>query len=262
MKTNTQLRSMKSQGEKITCLTAYDATFAKLLEKAEIDVILVGDSLGMVVQGKNTTIPVTIEEMEYHTSMVCRGAPNTFVIADMPFMSDVSYEEALHQAGMLLKAGATSVKLEGAHPHTLEIIEGLSARGVPVCAHIGLQPQSVNKLGGYKVQGKTEEQAKELLYNAQALEVAGADMIVLECVPAMVAEEISKSIAIPTIGIGAGVNCDGQVLVIYDMLGVTQGHRPRFVKDFLTKSDSVESAIISFRDAVRTGTFPTPENSF
>lgn len=262
MKTITQLRNMKSQGEKITCLTAYDASFARLLEKAEIDVILVGDSLGMVVQGKATTLPVNIDEMEYHTAMVCRGAPNSFVIADMPFMSDVSYEEALHQAGILLKAGATCVKLEGAHAHTLEIIEGLAMRGVPVCAHIGLQPQSVNKLGGYKVQGKTKEQIKELLYNAQALETAGADMIVLECVPAVVAAEISSAISIPTIGIGAGVDCDGQVLVIYDMLGITQGKRPRFVKDFLADSNSIESAISAFRDDVRSGVFPTTEHSF
>jgi 3-methyl-2-oxobutanoate hydroxymethyltransferase len=168
MKSITQLKEMKAHGEKITCLTAYDASFSRLLENNGIDVILVGDSLGMVVQGKATTLPVTVEEMEYHTSMVCRGASNTFVIADMPFMSDLSYEDALHHAGQLIKAGATCVKLEGAQAFTLEIIEGLSARGVPVCAHIGLQPQSVNKMGGYKVQGKTEEQAIQF-WKRQAL---------------------------------------------------------------------------------------------
>lgn len=262
MKSITQLKEMKSRGEKITCLTAYDASFARLLEKAEIDVILVGDSLGMVVQGKATTLPVSIEEMEYHTAMVCRGAPNNFVVADMPFMSDLSYEEALHQAGMLIKAGATCVKLEGAQAHTLEIIEGLGVRGVPVCAHIGLQPQSVNKLGGYKVQGKSEAHAIELIENARALEQAGADLLVLECVPATVAAQISKAIDIPTIGIGAGVDCDGQVLVIYDMLGITQGKRPRFVKDFLADNSDVESAITAYRDAVKSKSFPSAEHSF
>jgi 3-methyl-2-oxobutanoate hydroxymethyltransferase len=262
MKTISQLKEMKRQGQKITCLTAYDASFARLMEQCDIDALLVGDSLGMVIQGKATTLPVSVEEMEYHTSTVCRGAPNTFVIADMPFMSDLSYEEALHHAGQLIKTGAHCIKLEGAQAFTLEIIEGLSARGVPVCAHIGLQPQSVNKLGGYKVQGKTREQATQLIEHASALESAGADLMVLECVPATVAAEISRSISIPTIGIGAGVDCDGQVLVIYDVLGISPGKSPRFVRNFLAESDSIESAICTYRDAVKSKSFPTAEHSF
>jgi len=256
------LRDKKVKGEKITCLTAYDASFASLLDAAGIDIILVGDSLGMVVQGHRTTLPVSIEEMEYHTTLVARGAPNTLVIADMPFMSDSSVEQALIEAGQLIKAGARVVKLEGAAAHTLDIISQLSIRGVPVCGHLGLQPQSVNKLGGYRVQGKDKESAEDIMESAFALEQAGADLLVLECVPAELAQTISQQLKIPTIGIGAGVSCDGQVLVLYDMLGITPGKRPKFSKDFLAGTSSVIRALEAYRDAVIAGQFPGPEHSF
>ncbi|MDH5545797.1 MAG: 3-methyl-2-oxobutanoate hydroxymethyltransferase [Gammaproteobacteria bacterium] len=262
MMTTIKLREKKQAGEKITCLTAYDASFAAIEESAGIDAILVGDSLGMVLQGHTSTLPVTIEDMVYHTSLVRRGAPASFLIADMPFMADASVESALLNAGQLVKAGATCIKLEGAQSFTLEIVTGLAQRGVPVCGHIGLQPQSVNKLGGYRVQGKDSHQAIKLVEDAHALEQAGADIIVLECVPATLAQEITRNLSIPTIGIGAGAGCDGQVLVIYDLLGITRGKRAKFVKDFLQGCDSIEQAVCAYRDAVKSGEFPSVEHSF
>lgn len=261
-KTIVSLTKKKAAGEKLTCLTAYDASFAALVNEAGIDIILVGDSLGMVVQGKETTIPVSIEEMIYHASAVKRGAPDAFIVIDMPFMSYNSPEEALTNAGDMMKqAGINMVKLEGGKVQ-LNTIETLSRRGIPVCAHLGLLPQSVHKTSGYRVQGKQDDEAECLFEEAKAIEQAGADMLVLECVPAALAKRISEALEIPVIGIGAGVDCDGQVLVIYDILAISKGKRPKFSKDFLQGQDSILNALKAYVSAVKTKEFPTLEHSF
>jgi 3-methyl-2-oxobutanoate hydroxymethyltransferase len=256
------LKQYKTEGNKIACLTAYDASFAKLLDEAGVDVLLVGDSLGMVVQGKETTLPVTVDEMIYHTSLVRRGAPAAFIIVDMPFMSYATPELALENAGRLMKeTGAQMVKLEGGAV-MVETVRTLAQHSIPVCAHLGLLPQSVHKLGGYHVQGREEQAAKAILEDALALEEAGADVLILECVPTELARQITHALKISTIGIGAGPDCDGQVLVLYDMLAITPGKRPRFTKDFLQDSGSIPQAIRAFVDAVKTGSFPESEHSF
>ncbi len=257
-----RLHEMKARREKIAVLTAYDASLAALCDAAGVDVVLVGDSLGMVVQGRSSTLPVSVDDMVYHTSAVARGVASALLVADLPFMSFRDVDTALASAARLLAdGGAAMVKLEGAG-YVLDVIQALAQRAVPVCAHLGLTPQSVHKLGGYRVQGKTRAAAEQLLADAKAVEHAGADLLVLECVPAALAKRISAELTIPTIGIGAGVDCDGQVLVIYDMLGITPGKRPRFSKDFLAGSGSVFEAIRAYVKAVRSGEFPASEHSF
>ena len=261
--TVTKLHQMKKSGDKISVLTSYDASFTMLIENSGCEVILVGDSLGMVIQGKESTVPVSMKEMLYHTSMVRRVSKNCMIIADMPFLSYASKESALKNAGKLMKqSGAHMVKLEGGTIR-LEVVKTLSDNSIPVCAHLGLLPQSIHKLGGYKVQGRETTQAETILKDAIALQQAGADMLVLECVPAALAAKITGSIDIPTIGIGAGVNCDGQVLVLYDMLGITSGKRPRFSKDFLLESNGrIQTAINNYVTAVRDCSFPAEEHSY
>jgi 3-methyl-2-oxobutanoate hydroxymethyltransferase len=255
------LRAMKQERRRIVMLTAYDASFAAQLEMAGVDVALVGDSLGMVVQGQSSTLPVTVDEMVYHTRAVARGVSATLLAADLPFMSDRDIPAAMDAATRLMQAGAAMIKLEGAG-HICAIIEALTSRGIPVCAHLGLTPQSVHKLGGYRVQGKQQDAADKLLADALAVQAAGAELLVLECVPTALAKKITQALDIPTIGIGAGVDCDGQVLVVYDMLGITPGKRPRFSKDFLAGRDAVGDAIKAYADDVRSSAFPTSEHSF
>ena len=260
--TVTTLRKYKEAGEKFAVLTAYDAAFATVLENAGVEVLLVGDSLGMVVQGRETTIPVTLDEMVYHTAMVSRGRQRALVMADLPFLSYASAEQALHSAARLMKeGGAQMVKLEGG-ALMVETVQHLTRHGVPVCAHLGLLPQSVLKLGGYRVQGRESADARTMLADAKALEAAGADLLVLECVPRTLAAEIAASVAIPVIGIGAGPEVDAQVLVLYDMLGITPGKRPKFSRDFLQEHASVEAAVAAYVQAVKSGAFPGDEHSF
>jgi 3-methyl-2-oxobutanoate hydroxymethyltransferase len=253
---------MRDKGEKIAVLTCYDASFATLMETNGVDVLLVGDSLGMVVQGRESTLPVTIEQMAYHTACVASGAQQAFVIADMPFgTSQFSARETFAHAVQLMQAGAEMVKLEGG-AEMAETIAFLTSRGIPVCAHIGLTPQSVNQLGGYKVQGKTDAAAKKLLSDAQALQDAGAGMIVLEAIPATLGTQVTKQLHIPTIGIGAGAACSGQVLVVYDMLGIYPGKKARFVKDFMQGASSIADAVANYVREVKAGTFPAVEHCF
>jgi 3-methyl-2-oxobutanoate hydroxymethyltransferase len=257
-----RLHEMKAKGDKIVVLTAYDASFAAQCEAAGVDVVLVGDSLGMVVQGRSSTLPVSVDETVYHTSAVARGLSSALLLADMPFMSFRDVDTALRTAERLMASGgAAMVKLEGAD-YVLDIVHELTRRAVPVCAHLGLTPQSVHKLGGYRMQGKTKAAAEQLVADAKALAHAGADLLVLEAVPAALAKRVSAEISIPTIGIGAGPDCDGQVLVLYDMLGITPGKRPRFSKDFLAGRGSVLDGIRAYVDAVRAGKFPAAEHTF
>ncbi len=260
--TLTQLRAMKSKQEKIAVLTAYDASFSHLLEQAGVDVILVGDSLGMVIQGQESTLPVSVDDMVYHTANVARGSEQAFIIADMPFMSYANANQAISNAARLMaEGGAQMVKLEGGTV-IVDTMTQLTERGIPVCAHLGLLPQSVHRLGGYRVQGKTEDTARQLLDDAVSLQQAGADMLVLECVPADVAGRITEALTIPVIGIGAGADCDGQVLVLYDMLGLTPGKRPRFSHDFLADTGGVPAAIAQYVQQVKSGDFPGPEQQY
>lgn len=251
---------MKQSGDKISCLTAYDASFASLLDQAGIDVILVGDSLGMVIQGHASTLPVTIQDMVYHTRNVSIARKRAFVLADLPFASYATPQQALQNAAQLMQmAGAQMVKLEGAK---IDVIQFLVEQGIPVCGHLGLLPQSVNQLGGYKVQGREPEQAEQILNDALAIEQAGARLLVLECVPAILAAQISQALTIPVIGIGAGVDCDGQVLVLYDILNISTGKRPRFSKNFMAEAGSIEDAITSYLNAVKNGQFPAAEHAY
>lgn len=257
------LRAMKAEGRKIVMLTAYDASFAAQLEQAGVDIALVGDSLGMVVQGQRSTLPVTLDQMVYHTRMVARGLSSAMLVTDMPFMADRDTTFALEAGARLVgEAGAAMVKIEGAAPHILEAIHALTERAIPVCAHLGLTPQSVHKFGGYKVQGREHEATERVVSEALAVQQAGADILVLEGVPTSLGERITRTIDIPVIGIGAGPHCDGQVLVIYDMLGITPGKRPKFSKDFLAGRGSVQEAIAAFVDDVRSGAFPAAEHSY
>ena len=260
--TSSKLLRMKQDGEKIAVLTCYDASFAELLEGAGVEVLLVGVSLGMVVQGRESTLPVTLDDMLYHTKNVTRAVKNSLLIADMPFMTYGTPEQALENAGRLMKAGgAHMVKLEGGR-QKIDIVVHLVANSIPVCAHLGLLPQSVYQLGGYKVQGRDEESARKIQEDALALQGAGASMLVLECVPASLATQISKALEIPVIGIGAGAGCDGQVLVLYDLLGVTAKYSPRFVKNFLTGTGDINTAVAAYVAAVKDGSFPGSEHSF
>ena len=256
------LRDMKARGEKIACLTAYDASFTARLEEAGVEVLLVGDSLGMVIQGRDTTLPVTMRELVYHCACVARVRRRALIMADMPFMSDMTPGGALRNAARLMKqGGAQMVKIEGG-AEMAETIGLLSRRGIPVCAHLGLRPQSVHKLGGYRVQGREDAAARAMLEDARLLCAAGADALLLECVPSTLAREISGAVMVPVIGIGAGVDCDGQVLVLYDMLGITPGRRPKFSKDFLAGSGSIPGALAAYVDEVKRGAFPGPEHAF
>ncbi len=256
------LRKLKRNGQKFACLTAYDASFARLCEDAGVEVLLVGDTLGMLIQGYDTTLPVTLNDVIYHTANVRRSSRNALVMADMPFMTYVRAEQAVFSAGRLMKeGGAHMVKLEGGAAF-VETVRAMAINGIPVCAHLGLLPQSVNKLGGYRVQGKDAASATAMLNDARAMQDAGADMVLLECVPATLAAQITNALEIPTIGIGAGVDCDAQVLVIYDMLGITPGKRPKFSRDFLHGQASVPAALAAYVDAVKSGVFPAVEHSF
>lgn len=256
------LRERKRRGEKIVTITCYDASFAQRVDEAGVDVVLVGDSLGMVVQGQASTLPVTVDDMVYHTRLVARGLRRALLIADLPFMSYRNVDVALTNAARLLgEGGAAMVKLEGAD-WVCDVIDALKRHEVPVCAHLGLTPQSVHAFGGYRVQGRGEVEAARLKAEAKAVQEAGADLLVLECVPAALAAEITRELSIPTIGIGAGVDCDGQVLVLYDLLGISSGKRPRFVKDFLLGRGSVVEAVAAYANDVRSGAFPAPEHSY
>ena len=254
------LNRMKADGEKFVMMTAYDATFSRLISDAGAETILVGDSLGMVLQGHDTTIPVTLSDMAYHTSCVCRGRPRSLVVADMPFMSYDTTDKALASGMMLMQAGAQMVKLEGG-VWLSDTIHQLVERGIPVCAHLGLTPQSVNVFGGYKVQGRTPKEAKSILADAVEIQDAGASLLVLECIPAHLAADISSKLDIPVIGIGAGPGTDAQVLVLHDMLGLSE-HPPKFVENFMTGSASVQVALRAFVEAVKSGVYPKEQHTY
>lgn len=259
--TISKLQRMKGEGEKIAMLTVYDYSFARALEAAAVDVMLVGDSLGNVMQGRETTLPVTVDEMIYHTRCVAAGRSSALLMADLPFMSYATVEQALHNAGRLMKeGGAHMIKLEGSGDQA-EIVRALSGAGVPVCAHLGLQPQLVHKMGGYKVQGKEAAAAEQMVDDARAMEAAGADLLLLECVPAELGERISGELSIPVIGIGAGAGCDGQVLVLQDVMGLTP-KPPRFSQDFLHGRGSIVEAARAYVEAVKAGDFPSLSHSF
>ncbi len=255
------LMDMKARGEKFACLTAYDASFARLLDDAGVEVLLVGDSLGMVIQGRESTLPVTLDEMVYHTACVRRGRRRALIMSDMPFMSDATPPLTLDNAARLMRAGAHMVKIEGGEVMA-DTIRCLSGRGIPVCAHLGLLPQSVHKLSGYRVQGRDTSSARRILEDAAAVAAAGADMLLLECVPASLADEVVATVKVPVIGIGASGACDAQVLVSYDMLGLSSGHRPRFSKNFLTGRDSIQAAVEDYVQAVKSGRFPASEHLY
>jgi len=256
------LQQMADRGEKIAALTCYDSSFATLCEQAGVEILLVGDSLGMVLQGGNSTLAVTLHDMQYHTRCVAKGTKSAYIIADMPFGSyQQSPEQALRNAARLMAAGAHMVKLEGGAV-MLDTVAFLVSRGIPVCAHLGFTPQSVNQLGGYRIQGKTEESAAQLLADAQGMQQAGAGLMVLEMIPAALAAQVTAAIHIPTIGVGAGVDCDGQVLVLQDLLGIFSGKSPRFTKNFMAGSGSIQEAIANYVKAVKTKTFPAAEHSF
>lgn len=259
--TISKLQEMRQAGEKIAVLTAYDASFAALMDQAGVDVILIGDSLGNIVQGETSTLPVTIEHMVYHTSCVAKGQASAFLIADMPFGSYSTPEQAMQNAAQLMRSGAHMVKLEGGAWLT-ETVKFLVERSVPVCAHLGLLPQSVHTLGGFKVQGKSTESAQTLINDAKALQEAGAQLLVLEAIPSELGKKVTESIQIPTIGIGAGADCSGQVLVMHDMLGAFPGRSPKFVKNFLSGQSSIEEAFKCYVQEVKTGKFPGPEHCF
>ncbi|MBD7924685.1 3-methyl-2-oxobutanoate hydroxymethyltransferase [Xanthomonas bonasiae] len=256
------LAEAKRRQQKLVMLTAYDAGFARAFDANGVDLILIGDSLGMVVQGHDSTLPVTVDDIVYHTAAVARVLQRALLVADLPFQSDATPERALDASTRLLQAGAEMVKLEGAG-HKLEVIRFLSERDIPVCSHLGLTPQSVLTFGGYKIQGREEAAAAKLLADAKAVAAAGAALLVLECVPSPLAARITAEVEIPTIGIGAGPDCDGQVLVLHDFLGLDSGHRrPRFVKDFLADGGSIAGAVRAYADAVRAGTFPDAEHAY
>ncbi|MBL0039319.1 MAG: 3-methyl-2-oxobutanoate hydroxymethyltransferase [Nitrosomonadales bacterium] len=260
--TLTSLQALCDKGEKIAVLTCYDASFAALLEAGGVDVLLVGDSLGMVLQGQETTLPVTLDEMVYHTVCVARGSKQAFIITDMPFGTfQVSPEKTFGSAARLMAAGAQMIKLEGGAAMA-ETISFLSGRGIPVCAHIGLTPQSVHQIGGYRVQGKNEADSQRLLQDAVIVEQAGAGLVVLEAMPALLAAEITANISIPTIGIGAGAACSGQVLVLHDMLDIYPGKKARFVKNYMQGAQGIAEAVKRYVIEVKSGAFPGAEHSF
>jgi 3-methyl-2-oxobutanoate hydroxymethyltransferase len=255
------LLAMRAAGTKITMLTCYDASFASLMDRCGVEVLLIGDSLGMVCAGYESTLPVTLADVAYHTASVARGNKSALVVADMPFGSYTTREAALDNAVQLMRAGAQMVKIEGG-VWLAETVRFLVERGVPVCAHIGLTPQFVHQLGGYKVQGKTDQGAGQLKADALALQAAGATMVVLEAIPAALGREVTELLQIPTIGIGAGPDCSGQVLVMHDMLGVFPGRKARFVRNFMDGQTSIEAAVSAYVAAVKDGSFPSQEHCF
>ncbi len=258
----TTLRKMKEQGEPIACLTAYDASFAVLVDAARTDLVLVGDSLGMVIQGHDTTVPVTVDDIVYHTRAVARGLRRAFLVADMPFMSYTTPGQALDNAVRLMQeGGAMMIKLEGSEGQ-IEIVEHLARHDIPVCAHLGLKPQSVHKIGGFRVQGREPDQARAMVDAARQLRDAGADIILLECVPNEVGQETTGALDVPVIGIGAGPDVDGQILVLYDILDITQGRTPRFVRNFQADHDSPLAAMQAYVQAVKNREYPAPEHCF
>lgn len=260
--TLTTLQALKQKGEKIVMLTCYDATFAKTACEAGVEMLLIGDSLGMVLQGHDSTLPVTVEDIAYHTASVKRGNRGAMIIADMPFMAHATVEQTLNNAATLMRAGAHIIKIEGA-AWLSESITLLAQRGIPCCAHMGLTPQTVNVLGGYKVQGREEAQAKQMVADAKALEAAGAAMLLLECVPTALGKAVSEAVSIPVIGIGAGNQTDGQVLVLHDMLGLSlSGRTPKFVKNFLHGKTSIGEAISDYVQSVKNQSFPAAEHGF
>ena len=265
MTTLSTLNQFKKDGTKFTCLTCYDAMFARMMDKALIDTILIGDSLGMVVQGHTSTLPVTVDDMAYHTANVARSNQHALIIADLPFMSYVTLPEAIANSRKLMQAGAQVIKVEGGR-ELCELVTILANAGTPTCVHLGLTPQSVNVFGGYKVQGRGDDAAAQLLDDAQTVVAAGAALLVLECVPAELAKAVTNAVNVPVIGIGAGADTDGQVLVMHDMLGMAHGRVPRFVHDFLTdtrnNTHSIEGAFELYQQSVREGSFPTAQYEF
>ncbi|MEE8543981.1 MAG: 3-methyl-2-oxobutanoate hydroxymethyltransferase [Gammaproteobacteria bacterium] len=256
------LRKMKEAGEPIACLTAYDASFAQLVDMAGTDLVLVGDSLGMVIQGHDTTVPVTVDDMVYHSRIVARGLRHAFLVADLPFMSYASPEQALVNGVRLMQEGrAMMVKLEGGQGQ-VAVVECLGSHDIPVCAHVGLKPQSVHKIGGFRVQGRDSAAAEQMVKDAISLQSAGADLVLLECVPNEVAKTITQALDVPVIGIGAGPHVNGQILVLYDMLGITQGRTPRFVKNFMEGLDSPLAGLEAYVEAVKERTYPAKEHCF
>ncbi|WP_322010072.1 3-methyl-2-oxobutanoate hydroxymethyltransferase [Paraburkholderia sp. J12] len=256
-----KLQAMRDAGEKIAMLTCYDASFSALCDRAGVDVLLIGDSLGNVLQGHTTTLPVSLEDIAYHTACVARTQPSALIVADLPFGTFGTPEDAFASSVKLMRAGAQMVKIEGGE-WLAPTVKRLVERAVPVCAHIGLTPQSVHAFGGFKVQGKTESGAAQMLRDAKALEDAGAQLVVIEAVPSALGTQVTKHLHIPTIGIGAGVECSGQVLVLHDMLGIYPGKRPRFVKDFMAGQPGIEAAVAAYVKAVKDGSFPAPEHAF
>ncbi|WP_114192758.1 3-methyl-2-oxobutanoate hydroxymethyltransferase [Edaphovirga cremea] len=263
MKTTTisLLRQWKQEQKKFATITAYDASFAQLFEEQGLSVLLVGDSLGMVVQGCDSTLPVTVEEIAYHTRCVRRGAPHSLILSDLPFMSYATPEQAFASSATLMQAGANMVKLEGGS-WLCDTVKQLTERAVPVCGHLGLTPQSVNIFGGYKVQGRDEIAANQLLQDAQNLEHAGAQLLVLECIPAELARKVTEALSIPVIGIGAGNATDGQILVMHDAFGITGGHIPKFAKNFLAEAGDIRLAIKNYIQQVEESSYPGEEHSF
>ncbi|MBL1269875.1 MAG: 3-methyl-2-oxobutanoate hydroxymethyltransferase [Halomonas sp.] len=255
------LQAYKQAGETFSCLTAYDASFAHAASQSGIDVLLVGDSLGMVLQGHNSTLPVTIDDIIYHTRCAARGKGHSLLMVDLPFMSNATIERLLEDAGAVMRAGAELVKLEG-EAWMADGIRELTRRGVPVCAHLGLTPQTVHQLGGYKVQGRDAAQAERIINDAKVLVEAGASVILLECVPASLGKAVTAALDVPVIGIGAGADTDGQILVMHDVLGITHGRTPRFVKNFMAEADSIQAAFQNYHEAVKTRAFPAQEHCF
>lgn len=257
-----RLLRMKADGEVIVCLTAYDHSFACVLDEAGVDVILVGDTLGMVIQGQETTLPVTVDDIIYHTRCVAAARRRSLLMADMPFMSYLDEATALRNAGRLMQeGGARMVKLEGTADQ-VSIVAALAKAGVPVCAHLGLQPQRIHKLGGYKVKGRDQADADAMVDDAHAMEAVGADLLLVECIPAALGERLARELRIPVIGIGAGPGCDGQILVLQDLLGITPGRPPRFAKDFMAGAGSIQAAVQEYVAAVKARRFPAEEHCF
>ena len=258
---HSELSLFKEQGQKITCLTAYDASMAKILDQSGVDAILIGDSLGMVVQGGENTRSVSINDMIYHTSIVSDSSSNALVIADMPFASYDSPDDALKNAKLLIEAGARMVKIEGGSEHS-DVIKTLISNNINICGHLGLQPQMIINSDEYRIQGRDENSAKNIIKNAVLLESLGVSALVLECIPSDLAQTVTEKLTIPTIGIGAGADCDGQVLVSFDMLGITSGKQPRFVRNFLINQNTISDAIEAFVMEVKAGTFPNQSESY
>lgn len=256
------LRKMKSDGVPIACLTAYDASFASLVDAAGTDLVLVGDSLGMVIQGHDTTVPVTVADVIYHTRNVARGLHRAFLVSDMPFMSYTTPEQALRNAVPLMQdGGAMMIKLEGGEGQ-VDIVQHLARHDIPVCAHLGLKPQSVHKIGGFRVQGREPKAARRMVDSARRLQDAGADIVLLECVPNEVGKAVTRALEVPVIGIGAGPDVDGQILVLYDILDITQGRKPRFVRNFMAHLDAPVAAVSAYVEAVKDRSYPAAEHCF